>query len=201
MEDTAHLKPPGDVRPDPDPTRLTTAALLREIGALRAELNITIDGLRNLVTRAFVQIDDMPRQISEAVDNLQQLHDQKFKGVTDTFTQAGTALAAALTSAEKAVNEQNKANSNLVDRIEKSFTKQIDQLQDLISSGFRASDVQVSDAKSRLDRIEAKGIGGQERTQEIHTTRADNTQTTAVIVSIAAVIVAVILAFAFQHHS
>ena len=128
------------IRPDPDPTVLTTAALLREIGNLESRVMSRIDGIEKAVAVAHEDMVRVPTAVDKAVEQLRALTwgrfdtvDVKFHGITNQFTERDvrveqtardtkTAVDAALAAQEKAAGKQTDA-----------FTKQIDALDDKIS--------------------------------------------------------------------
>lgn len=74
--------------PIPDPTRLTTAQLLRELGSARDILEATIAGkvellnahvgaLNHQISQLWSVHDLVPRQIAEKVDTLRHLHEER----------------------------------------------------------------------------------------------------------------------------
>ncbi len=121
-------------RPVPDPTVLTTAALLREIAALKELLELHINSLTDIVNQKFDNIDTR-------FQDLDKLRSQ-------TATNNKEALDAALT-----------AQRDSATKTEAAFTKQIDQLQVIVNTISRASDEKVDDLKTRLDLNEGKSKG------------------------------------------
>jgi hypothetical protein len=75
---------PGDVRPVPDPTRLTTDIIHREIAALREILDATRDLLRNelvavkaIIETRFEAHDLATQVLSESTDRMRDRFDEK----------------------------------------------------------------------------------------------------------------------------
>lgn len=113
--------------PVPDPTRLTTDA----ISAFRKELMVIMD-LR--------------------FEGLENILNEKFKGVSTEFAMRDIALAAAFKAAEAAVKQQNESNTLAIDKAGTAFTKQIDGL-----------DEKINDLKERMAQLSTKNysaIGG-----------------------------------------
>ena len=97
----------GEIVPTPDPTRLTTSQLLREVGAVRELLEEKISGIRREIARLasdfsvelkssrdlrdekFRSIEERMREcdarsvkgIQDAVENIREIRDQKFRAV------------------------------------------------------------------------------------------------------------------------
>ncbi len=169
--------------PNPDPTVLTTQQLLREISTSREVLETLLIGVKEtLETRiagmdkAIVLLqattDKFPSYVSGAVNQLQELHEEKFHSISVQFSERDTrteqtsrdskvAVDAALQAAKEAVGEQNKSNALAIAKSEATFTKQIDQIGVLISTMQKGIDDKIDDIKSRLQGIEAhkKGSG------------------------------------------
>jgi hypothetical protein len=185
----AHDPPP--IRPDPDPTVLTTASLLREVGNLReatqASINALekgllarIEGIEKAIEVAHRDAVRIPTLLQQAIDNLRELTwsrfdvvNEKFHTVATQFTERDTrveqtakaskeALDAALQAAEKAVGKQNESFSLAVSKSEAATNKQIDQLGTTIQLATKTTDAQIGDLKERLTRFEGSGSGRQQ---------------------------------------
>lgn len=120
--------------PTPDPTVLTTEALLREIGILKELLQSQISSANNIYNEKFINLNI---RFSE----LERLRMQTAQTNND-------AIAAALLAQKESTS-----------KTEASFTKQIDQLQVLINAISRATDEKIDDVKTRLDLNEGKSKG------------------------------------------
>lgn len=88
----------GDVRPVPDPTRLTTEQLNREIASLREASEKGLAALREIIAtrldgndRAIRLLqeaaDRFPNWVDEKVRALKEVHEQRFTAITDTTTE------------------------------------------------------------------------------------------------------------------
>jgi hypothetical protein len=170
--------------PIPDPTVLTTQQLQREISTAREMVESAVSSLRQIIEtrlsgmdRAIellqAQSDRLPGHIAAEVSQLQKLHEEKFKSIATQFSERDTrteqtsrdskvAVDAALQAAKEAVGEQNKSNALAIAKSEATFTKQIDQIGVLISTGQKATDDKIDDMKSRLQAIESQKKGGGE---------------------------------------
>lgn len=141
-----------DLVPRPDPTLLTTAQLLREIGGLRELLSARLDGMDKAIRLLQANADKQPStaEVNGAVDHLGVLLDEKEKSILQQFLQRDTAVGAALQAAEKAVAEQNTSNALAMTKSENAFEKRIE-----------ASDKRLDDVRERLTLIEGRtqGIG------------------------------------------
>lgn len=169
-------------RPDPDPTVLTTQALFREIGLARELVEAQIGGIRQVFETRLdgmdkaiellqTRSDKLPASIDNSVNQLQQLHGEKFASIETQFLERDTrteqtsrdskvAVDAALQAAKEAVGEQNKSNALAISKSEAAFTKQIDQIGVLVNSMSKAIDDKIDDIKGRLQAMESQKKGG-----------------------------------------
>lgn len=167
--------------PVPDPTALTTAALIREIDSLRERTSHDNRLLREIIEArldgndAAVQLlrtttDHIPAAIREAFVALQELHEEKFNSIgiqfkerdvrTDqTSRDSKVAVDAALKAQQEAFAEQNKSSALAISKSEVATTKQIDLISVNISNLAKAIDDKVSDIKDRLTAIESRSQG------------------------------------------
>ena len=153
--------------PVPDPTELTTKALLREIAMLRDVLETRLNGYDKAIELIQTSADKVPSKVDVAVKQLQDLHQEKFQSIEVQFRERDTrteqtsrdskvAVDAALQAAKEAVGEQNKSNTAAINKMEMSFTKQIDQIAMLIGANNKSTDEKVGDIKDRLTGLETR---------------------------------------------
>lgn len=174
--------------PNPDPTALTTAALLREIEGLRERTTHDNTMLRELIEArlngndAAVSLlrtttDKFPAMVEASIKRLQELHEEKFGSIQTQFKERDTrteqtskdskvAVDAALQAAKEAVGEQNKSSALAIAKSEAATTKQIDQIGLLIQNMAKALDDKIGDIKERLTSIESRGVGIATQKQE-----------------------------------
>jgi len=142
----------GDTRPNPDPTVLTTQALLREMELLRELFTARLahsDEARTLSLRVIeTRLDGMDR-LSES-----SIRDQK------------AAVAAALQAAKEAVEKQQEASDKAIAKSETAITKQMDQVVMLVQSGLKSVEVQLDDMKERVVRLESEKSGAASQIQQ-----------------------------------
>lgn len=177
--------------PEPDPSVLTTAALLREVASLKELVFTRIDAIDKAITVAHDDLVRVPTEVQKTVGNLRDLHDQRFEAVekeleyrttlyNEKFASVQTqfrerdtrveqtakdnkvAVDAALSAAKEAFGEQNKSSALAIAKSETSIAKQIDSLVALITTATKALDDKITDAKDRLTRLEGKGEGTQD---------------------------------------
>lgn len=133
-------------RPDPDPTSLTSAQLFREIGAAKELFDVkslVTEARFNAMDKAVSLLEKFPTAIDTAVNNLRDLHQEKFEGVGVRFNELNTrltegdrykqtALDAALKAAQTLVDKQQENNKESIKKTEDLFTKQIDGLREIV---------------------------------------------------------------------
>lgn len=160
-------------RPDPDPTALTTQALIREIGSLKELFDTKFSGIEQLQVHIKDIIDRLPSVIDEKIANLKDLSDEKFAGIATRFAEARylteqtsrndkLALGAALQAQKEDVGKQNDSNNASISKTEVLFTKQIDGLNDKIDdikSRFIAGDSQIRGKTEGVSMIGALILG------------------------------------------
>lgn len=204
--------PGGGWVPVPDPTERTTRELRRELATQReiveAQMQSFVDAMRGRLDAMDVadelrlaEFRLLPAAIREQVSHLKELHDEKFASIELQFserdvraeqaaTASASALAAALQAAKEAVFENSQAAAKAAEKVEQSFTKQIDQIGLRIDTEARANDARITELKERIDRGEGSTAGaGSYRTER----RLDLGQLIAVV----AVIIAVVSVAAF----
>ncbi len=176
------------VTPVPDPTVLTTAALNKEINALKELTSTRLDNIEKSIQLSHDDLVRVPTDVQKQVGHLRELHEEKFEGiqtqlknrdelrnekfasVQKQFTERDAqlqatakdvkvALDAALASADRANLKQNETFANSVAKSEISTTKAIDQIGVLIQALSNGFEAKISDIKDRLTRIEGQGEG------------------------------------------
>jgi hypothetical protein len=137
---------PAGSTPVPDPTELTTQALLREIAGLREFVLSEIGHVREISQTKFASMTLLLEGM--AARTAEQKKDTK------------DALDAALEAAKDAVRLQTEAGDKAIAKSETAFTKQIDALAQLVEKSDKAKDEKINDLKSRMDMLEAgqKGV-------------------------------------------
>lgn len=179
--------------PRPDPTKLTTEQLFREVAALKEIVLTRLECAEESIDRIEEELKCHPEAIKEAIEHLKDmlgarmngmdtLREEKFASFREQLkerderfifaTQASReAIEKALLATKEQYAEQNRSSDLATIKSESSFTKQIDQLYTLIQSQAKANDDKFSDVKDRLTRIEGVTIGKTD-TEKVH---RDNT--------------------------
>jgi ElaB/YqjD/DUF883 family membrane-anchored ribosome-binding protein len=144
------------VRPDPDPTLLTTQSLLREIANLKELLiskSETIESrLETRLNNVEKRLDHKYVETAADIGHLRDLHEEKFQAIGKLSDQSRqdnqTRIDAAFKSAKDAA-----------DKTEDSFTKQIDSLGLRNEAANKATNEKIDRLTSRLDTGEGKSRG------------------------------------------
>lgn len=153
------------IKPDPDPTLLTTENLRREIANLKELLETRLDsgavvikGLHELVIVELQVLSNVTEQRFESIATQFAERDKR----TEQLSLADkTAIAAALQAQKEAAGATNESNSVALAKMENNFTKLIDQGQTLLQSVAKNMDDKINDIKSRIDTGEgqSRGVG------------------------------------------
>jgi hypothetical protein len=179
-------QPGNTVKPDPDPTVLTTQALLREIGAVKelfdaqqTAVEKTIEDIHDNILRIanqhLIDMRHLESLIDEKFQTIRSKFEEKFASIDKQFLDRDTrveqmakasaeALSAALQAAKEAVGEQNKSSALSINKSEVATGKQIDQLGETVKQNATVFNDKLDDIKKRMDRNEGVGEGSvQER--------------------------------------
>jgi len=173
------------VRPDPDPTVLTTENLRREISNLKDLIESRIganDKAIELVQASSNKfredntklIDDKVTQlhtlIASELDKLSSVMNERFMGVAAQFSERDTRTDQRAGDTKLAVDAAFAAAKEATSKIEAGFTKSIDGQQDLMNTNTKATDDKISDLKDRITAMESRtqgiGLASQERRDE-----------------------------------
>lgn len=138
--------------PIPDPTLLTTQALVREIASLRELLETQVAALEDVEDQKFYKVE----QQFELVER------QRVEQKKDTKD----AVDAALTAQKEAVREQTAASERAIAKSEAATSKQLDQLSVTFVTEAAALRRELGEMKERVLTIEQLKIGGKEATTE-----------------------------------
>jgi len=167
--------------PSPDPTALTTAALLREIATTKEIISTRIDAMDKAIDLLQKFADKQPTTmtVSQQVIALDQLLQEKFRSIEKQFIERDSrteqtsrdskvAVDAALQAAKEAVAEQNRSNALAIAKSEATFTKQIDQLGTLINAMEKGFDGKINDIKDRITSSDGRFISSEGQKKGSH---------------------------------
>jgi len=160
-----------------DPTPLTTQQLWREIGALKELIMSRLEAMDTAIVVAHEDLVRVPTDVQKQVGNLKDLHDEKFSGIIQEFSNRDALYAEKFASIQVQFKERDtraeqttkdgktavdaalQAAKEAVGKSETATVKQIDQQAALIGTATRALDDKITDTKDRLTRLEGKGEG------------------------------------------
>jgi hypothetical protein len=144
------------VKPDPDPTVLTTESLLREIDHLK---ELTASNFAAHEGKLSTRIDNIEKRLDHKyvetaadISHLRDLHEEKFRGLDYLWRQAREDNLNRVDAAFKSANDTR-------DKIEESLTKQIDALNNKTEAANKATNEKIDRLTSRLDTGEGKTKG------------------------------------------
>jgi hypothetical protein len=158
-----------DSRPVPDPTILTTEALIREISHLRELLETQIEGLGDACEAKFEYIEQRFRDRDLLVDA--------------AFIASKEAVAASLAAAKEAVAKS-----------EDTFNKQIAEIRRTADATRQGAEKDVAGVKERVTIIEALDRGSDKRAQGINSITTLSISGLLLLVSVASAATAIIVA-------
>jgi hypothetical protein len=138
----------GRQLPVPDPTLLTTQALLLAIGNLREYLESRIESLEDVQNEKHLQAE----QQFELVER------QRVEQKKDTKD----AVDAALTAQKEAVREQTAASERAIAKSEAATSKQLDQLSVTFTAEAAAQRRELGEVKERVTAFEQQKVGAKE---------------------------------------
>lgn len=162
-----------DRTPSPDPTVLTSAALYREIAALRELLGQRITSLESERDRATgaakERRDVLNRENTEQFEALKKYMELRIAGLGETVglqfdlverqrveqkKDTKDAVDAALTAQKEAVKEQTTASERAIAKSETSTTKQLEQQQETVSTAIDALRRSIDEVKERIVEVD-----------------------------------------------
>jgi hypothetical protein len=122
--------------PNPDPSSLTTAALLREVSRLEALLDVRIIGMERIQAEKF-------RRVEQQFSLVEQ---QRVEQKSDTKA----AVDAALTAQKEAVKEQTTASERAIAKSETATAKSIEELRSTFTATLEPIRRDLDDMKGRI---------------------------------------------------
>lgn len=177
MEDRADI---DDLKPRPDPSRLTTEQLLREISNLKEKFS---DELRHLQEIHNLGLESVARRLEAiATRTLEQKTDTK------------EALYQALQAAKDAVTLQTESFAMATAKSETGTNKQIEALALAVQRLGEQFDEKIADIKSRLDKLEATKAAEASSAVDHRASTSSNMSQVMAIAAVASILVAIILA-------
>jgi hypothetical protein len=143
------LPPRGDIgtdwRPIPDPTRLTTEQLYREISALEKFVVTRMDCAEELVQTVKMETD-------RRVEALEKFHDAEIRALKELHN-------AAIHDTQENIKILTTVLQTAINKSEATYTKQFDSVNQNIQTQNQANTDRINDIKERLDRNEGSKAG------------------------------------------
>ena len=181
------------LRPDPDPTLLTTENLRHEIANLKELLEIQFSGAKEARTSQHdlikTEIEVLSRVTDQRFSSIETQFEERDKRTEQLSLADKTAIAAALQAQKEAAGSTNESNSVALAKMENNFTKLIDQGQTLLNSVAKNMDDKINDLKSRLDTGEGQNKGKTEGIGTVGAVVVGAAFIISMLVSVAALIV------------
>lgn len=157
--------PPGDILPRPDPTRLTTDQLRRELASLREILTARIDAMDRATELLSETVNRTPTVIQTEISHVRELiqeklsslggrAEEKFNSIDLQFAERDVRTTQTATASEQALAAALQAAAKASEKSELSFTKQIDQIQLQIKTIGDGFGDRLAELKERIDRGE-----------------------------------------------
>lgn len=148
----------GGSRPVPDPTLLTTEALMREVAALKELLNLRLgseaEARRSDIASALASVEMHSRVCGEKFVGLdRELHLKEQRRIEQ---KADTKLAvdAALQAAKEAFREQSASSALAIAKSENATNEQLKQLNVTFTTALHGVDRTINDLKDRVSKVE-----------------------------------------------
>lgn len=210
------------IRPDPDPTILTTQQLLREIANMKELIVGRIESIERSIEVSHDDLVRVPTHVDKAIESLRSLvwgrfdqEDERITGMekvnNERFTSIGTqfkerdtrveqtardskvAIDAALAAQEKSASKQTDSLVLSIDKSEKTTIKSIDALQQLLTNTSAGLAGNINDLKDRIAKLEGTGQRIEGQGTGQHVAKVEHQTSNAALVSIAAVITSTVI--------
>jgi hypothetical protein len=189
----------GTLLPRPDPTRLTTEQLLRELANVREIFETRLNGMDKAATVLSETVNRTPTAIQTAISNVREVYDERFASIALQFTERDVrteqaakggkeALDAALLAAKELVAQQNEANRGEAAKTEQNFTKQID-----------AQAARIDELKERIDRGEGSSSGSAGQAAVRRDTDNQRLIVLGIVISVVVIVVNIVIALVIHH--
>ena len=193
--------------PEPDPSTLTTAQLLREIEILRGSIDDKVEARQRemLVAQELSEaklrgeIELTAQRFDAFTGQLELIERQRVEQKSDTKA----AVDAALIAQKEAVQEQTIASGLSIAKSEAATAKQLDQQSVTFTTAISgvtknssdqkdAFNVSIADLKERLGALDLKVGGIESNKQGAQETRVEHRATNTQMIAIAAIIASVL---------
>lgn len=198
----------ADIRPDPDPTRLSTEQLLRTELTLR---NLIINENAHLHELIDEKVDAVTKLLAERITGVNVLTAEKFVAVDDRFealekrtaeqkSDTNTSLTAALAAQEKSAAATTLASEKSIDKSEAATNRRIEGVENAQMTNLNTTDDKIVDIKDRIVAMENKQLGGVNALNDVRSHGGDNRSLAAIGISTLFLIISLIgMAVTFTH--
>ena len=167
------VEDPGknDWIPRPDPSKLTTEQLYREIASLKEVIFTRLDGADQALELSTSHLRDHPGLIEKAVQHLEDKLGARMNGMDAIRNEKFAGIQMQFQAARDAAEQHNRAAAEAISKSDASTEKQIDALGNLFNNKSAATDERITALTDRFNRGEGKGLG-RDDTEKVH---RDNT--------------------------
>jgi polyhydroxyalkanoate synthesis regulator phasin len=190
--------------PVPDPSVLTTQALLREIGGLRELLSQRVESIEKAVEVAHNNLVRVPTDVDRTVGHLREVVHEKFNtvserfdGIATQFAERDTRVEQTARAGEEALKAALQAAKELVGTQSASFSISIDKAEAATEKRFDAANDKIEDLKERLTLLEGQGRG---KVDAVATRQASTFNVANVISVILGVLALLVATFVATRH-
>jgi cation transport regulator ChaB len=175
-----------DNRPTPDPTILTTEALIRGLAAERdftkGEIAVLVQRLAGIDRATEVlneTVNRVPTALQEGLVHLEAVMDERFSSIASQFKERDTrseresrdnkvAVDAAFAAQKEAAAKQDEANAKAIDKSEKATAETIKTNQELTRSTTDALTKGLDEVKLQVSRIESVKQGSKDSVTSLY---------------------------------
>lgn len=182
-----------------DPTSLTTAQILREVGTLKELLLTRIEAMEKAIDVAHEDLEQFPTDVDKAVSALKELHEQKFKSIDRVFLEYADLRNEKFSGVQRQFEDRDKRIEQAsidqkiaVGKSEAATAKQIDAQALLIANAAINIDGRINDVKDRLGKLEAMIITIQSEGTGKHETVKNAWASIGGIMGIIAILIALV---------
>jgi hypothetical protein len=147
------------IRPDPDPTVLTTENLRREISNLKELQDRRLEDMALAMKLVQSIADKVPALVDEKVSHLADVMAEKFAKVNNQIVERDVRTDQRAGDIKVGVDAAFAAAKETAGKSEAGFTKQIDGLVVIIDTKNKNSEDKIESLKERINSIENRSKG------------------------------------------
>jgi hypothetical protein len=148
---------------DAHKTPLNVPDILRlEILAVRELFTARIDAMEKAAVLFAENLNRVPTAIDRQVQELRNLHDERFLGIERQFNLNEKALQAAFQASKELLSQQHHAGALAISKSEAATIKQIESIGQISDARSKSNTDKIDDLRERMTTIEAKAFGQKE---------------------------------------